>query len=166
MGKISPTSPDRPDLDTRGGRHLAPTLLDARFEDNGQHAHGGGRDSDAHRGARRTAMIFEHATISIASGRETEFESAFTAEGPPLFDRAQGCHGVELRRCIEDPGRYTLIVRWDSVEAHIVGFRESPLFGQWRALVSDYFAAAPVVEHYSVVGWPASARTADVARDP
>src|ERR1019366_51498 len=143
MGKISPTSPDRPDLDTRGGRHLAPTLLDARFEDNGQHAHGG---------ARRTAMIFEHATISIASGRETEFESAFTAEGPPLFDRAQGCHGVELRRCIEDPGRYTLIVRWDSVEAHIVGFRESPLFGQWRALVSDYFAAAPVVEHYSVVG--------------
>jgi len=96
-------------------------------------------------------MIYEHATITITAGREAEFERAFAAGAPPLFEQAEGCHGIELRRCIEEPTRYCLMVGWDSVEDHMVDFRESPLFAQWRAIVSEYLAAAPTLEHYSTL---------------
>ncbi len=97
-------------------------------------------------------MILEHALISIEPGREAEFETAFLGGAPEIFAQAEGCHGVELRRCIERPSHFLLLVKWDSVEAHMVGFRESPLFEQWRAIVSGFFASPPSVEHYSAVG--------------
>jgi quinol monooxygenase YgiN len=92
-------------------------------------------------------VIVEHATLEIEPGREAEFEAAFAA-APAIFAQAEGCHGVELRRCIEHPGRYLLFVTWDSVDHHMVTFRESPLFADWRALVGDFFATPPTVEHY------------------
>lgn len=95
-------------------------------------------------------MIFEHAILLVEPGREDEFESAF-AGAPAILGRAEGCHGAELRRCIEEPGQYELIVGWDDVEAHTERFRGSPLFSEWRGLVGEFFAAPPVVKHYSVV---------------
>lgn len=95
-------------------------------------------------------MIFEHAVLMIEPGRESEFEAAFAA-APEVFARADGCHGAELRRCTETPSRYVVIVGWDSVEAHTVGFRESPLFTEWRGIVGGFFASPPAVEHYSPV---------------
>lgn len=92
-------------------------------------------------------MILEHAIVSITPGQDAAFESAF-ANAPAIFERAAGCHGAELRHCVETPGRYLLLVHWETVEHHTVGFRESPLFGEWRALVGPYFAAPPAVEHY------------------
>jgi hypothetical protein len=32
------------------------------------------------------------------------------------------------------------------------GFRQSPLFQQWRAIVGPYFAAQPAVEHFELLG--------------
>jgi heme-degrading monooxygenase HmoA len=95
-------------------------------------------------------MIFEHAILPIHPGREDEFESAFAA-APAIFARAASCHGVELRRCIEEPTQYELIVSWDDVEAHTVRFRESPLFSEWRGLVGEFFAAPPTMQHYRLV---------------
>lgn len=92
-------------------------------------------------------MIDEHAVLTITEGREEEFERAF-ADAPAIFAQAAGCHGVELRRSIEDRRRYLVVVHWESVEAHTVGFREGPLFATWRALVGPFFAQAPVVEHF------------------
>ena len=48
-------------------------------------------------------------------------------------------------------GGYLLFVRWESVEAHMVDFRESPEFQVWRKAVGDYFAAPPTVEHVAPV---------------
>ena len=48
------------------------------------------------------------------------------------------------------PGRYVLLVDWDSVEAHTVGFRESAAFAEWRALIGPFFAKPPCVEHFHV----------------
>jgi heme-degrading monooxygenase HmoA len=95
-------------------------------------------------------VIFEHAIVSIDPGRAEEFESAF-AQAPALFARAAGCHGAELRRCIEDPSQYELLVGWDDVEAHTEGFRGSPLFTEWRNLVGGFFTSPPTVKHYRVV---------------
>lgn len=95
-------------------------------------------------------MIFEHAILMVEPGREQEFEAAFAA-APDVFAQAEGCHGAELRRCVETPSRYVLIVGWDTVEAHTEGFRGSPLFTAWREIVGGFFASPPEVEHYSVV---------------
>jgi heme-degrading monooxygenase HmoA len=94
-------------------------------------------------------MIYEHAELTIAAGRAAEFESAFAAV-PAIFAQASGCQGVELRRCLEE-GHYLLVVAWETLDDHTVGFRESELFAQWRAVVGPFFAEPPRVLHYAVV---------------
>ena len=94
-------------------------------------------------------MILEIATLNIKAGMEAEFEAGVkSAVG--AFKAAKGCHGMELQRSHETPSRYLLFVRWDSVEAHMVDFRESPEFQIWRKAVSAYFEAPPTVEHVAV----------------
>jgi len=44
-----------------------------------------------------------------------------------------------------------LLIEWESVEAHNVGFRESDRFPQWRALIGPFFDGDPHVEHVSDV---------------
>ncbi|MEO8299829.1 MAG: antibiotic biosynthesis monooxygenase, partial [Burkholderiales bacterium] len=44
----------------------------------------------------------------------------------------------------------------DSVDDHLVGFRQSPAFAEWRAIVGPYFAQPPLMEHFDLV-----ARSAD-----
>ena len=95
-------------------------------------------------------MIYEQAVLSIQPGREAEFEAAFEA-APAVFARAEGFHGMELRRCIEEPSRYVLLVSWETVEAHTVGFRESPLAGEWRGIVGVFFGSPPEVRHYRTI---------------
>jgi hypothetical protein len=46
-------------------------------------------------------------------------------------------------------------VRWETLEAHTVGFRQSAAFGEWRGILSPFFAGAPDVLHYvGVLEWP------------
>src|ERR1700755_917079 len=95
-------------------------------------------------------MYFEIAEIEIKPGEEEAFEAA-AAKAVPLFKRAKGCHGMELQRTVERPSRYPLVVKRGSVEDHMVHFRESADFGEWRKLVGSHFAAPPLVEHTRVV---------------
>jgi len=91
-------------------------------------------------------MITEIAEIDVKPGSEEEFESG-VKQAAPIFQRAKGCHGMELRRSIEKPSRYRLFVAWETVENHNVDFRGSPDFQEWRKLVGHCFAAPPEVEH-------------------
>lgn len=91
-------------------------------------------------------MIFEIAQIEIREGAEQAFEAA-VAEAAPLFEASPGCHSLKLMRSIEHPTRYRLVVGWETIEAHMVDFRQSPAFERWRALAGPFFAAPPVVEH-------------------
>lgn len=94
-------------------------------------------------------MIFEHATLTITGGREQEFERLFDEHVAAVFARAEGFVSIELHRSIEQPSVFLMRVGWESLDAHLKGFRESPLFGEWRALAGSFFAAPPVVEHFS-----------------
>jgi len=91
-------------------------------------------------------MIREIAHIRIRVGHGQAFEQA-VAQARALFGRAKGCTSMQLHRSIEEPLRYTLVVQWDSVEDHMVHFRQSDDFQQWRALVGDHFDGAPEVYH-------------------
>ncbi|MBP2150072.1 antibiotic biosynthesis monooxygenase family protein [Xanthobacter autotrophicus DSM 597] len=91
-------------------------------------------------------MVYEVATLDIKEGSEAAFEAA-VREAAPHFQKSRGCIGMSLARGVETPTRYTLLVTWESVEDHMVHFRNSPEFQEWRRLVSPYFASPPSVEH-------------------
>jgi quinol monooxygenase YgiN len=95
-------------------------------------------------------LIHEIAEIDVKPGSEAQFEAA-VAQAVPLFRAAKGCLAMELHRSIEQPGRYRLQVRWETVENHTVDFRQSQAFQQWRALVGPHFASPPRVEHIARV---------------
>ena len=99
-------------------------------------------------------MILEVAMLTVHAGLERAFEEAM-AKAALVIASSRGYLGHELRRCLETPGRYLLLVQWETLEAHTVGFRQSPAFAQWRAIIGGFFAAAPLVEHYEgVLRWP------------
>ncbi len=91
-------------------------------------------------------MITEIAMLTIDPARAADFETA-VAIAAPLFRAAHGCHGIALERVIERPGQYRLVVRWESVEAHMRDFRNSAAFGEWRALAGPFFVGTPDVTH-------------------
>ena len=95
-------------------------------------------------------MITEIAQIDVKPGMEAEFESG-VKKATPIFQRAKGCHGMELMRSDEKPNRYRLFIKWQTVENHTVDFRGSADFQEWRKLVGHCFAALPDVEHVEEV---------------
>ena len=91
-------------------------------------------------------MIFEVAELQIDPGNAEAFEQA--ARGAvPLFRAAEGCTSFSLRRSIEHPGRYQLLVEWTSIAAHMEVFRNSEGYQAWRTLVGHFFTAPPVMQH-------------------
>jgi quinol monooxygenase YgiN len=93
-------------------------------------------------------MILERALFAIKPGQAEDFEKAF-AKAAPLIRAAKGNRKADMHRGIENPDTFILLCEWDSVEDHMVGFRESPAFAEWRAILGPHFAAPPAMEHYA-----------------
>ena len=92
-------------------------------------------------------MILERALMTVKHGQAEAFKAAF-AKARPHIAGSKGCRKVEMRQGIEHPDDFLLLVWWDTVENHMVDFRESPAFAEWRALLGPFFAAPPVVVHH------------------
>lgn len=99
-------------------------------------------------------MILEVAILNVLPGREAEFESAFR-QAQAIIASMPGYESHELRRCLEAQNRYILLVHWDRLEDHTVGFRGSAQYQEWKRLLHHFYDPFPVVEHYaSVKGVP------------
>lgn len=96
-------------------------------------------------------MVLEVADIHIDASLRTEFERKVSHALNFIFPKAEGFRGHQFRRCIETPGRYVLLLEWNALEDHTVAFRGSALYGEWRALVGEFFAKPPYVEHFEPV---------------
>ena len=96
-------------------------------------------------------MILELADIRIAPGQQAAFEEAIQRGVREVASKAKGFQGYKVNRGIESPERYVLQIFWDTLEDHTVGFRQGPLFAQWRAIVGPFFAGPPTVEHFDLV---------------
>ena len=96
-------------------------------------------------------MILELADIRVQPGQEAAFEDAIQRALKTVMVRAQGMRGYKVNKCIETPQRFVLQVFWDTVEAHTVTFRQGPLFAEWRAIIGQYFAGPPLVEHFDLI---------------
>jgi heme-degrading monooxygenase HmoA len=96
-------------------------------------------------------MILEQADITIAPGRQAEFDAAIARGIATVISKAKGFRGARVHKGIESPERYLLLIQWETLENHTVDFRESAAFQEWRAIVGPFFAKPPVVEHFSLV---------------
>ena len=95
-------------------------------------------------------MVLEVALIDITPGQEDSFAAAYRQAHTVLAGTA-GCRSIRMTQGIESPSRFVLLVEWDSVDAHQDNFRATERFTQWRGLIGPYFAAPPVVEHFTDV---------------
>jgi len=93
-------------------------------------------------------MILESALLDVTPGRETEFENAF-AQASPILASMGGYRGHSLRRCMERPSRYLLLVRWNTLEDHTQGFRGSSRYQEWKGLLHHFYDPFPTVEHFA-----------------
>ena len=96
-------------------------------------------------------MILEIADITIPPGKQAEFDEAISRALRTVVSKAQGLRGFQVHKGIESPERYVLMIQWDTLEAHTVGFRQSPAFAEWRGIVGPFFAKPPVVEHFNLL---------------
>lgn len=94
--------------------------------------------------------ILEVAILNVKPGLNTEFETAF-AEACTLVASMPGYLSHELQRCLETPNRYILLVRWEKLEDHTIGFRRSLQYQKWAALLHHFYEPFPTVEHYETV---------------
>jgi len=95
--------------------------------------------------------VLEHAVLEVRAGQEAEFEEALD-QALPIIRSAAGCLRAGVSRCVETPNRFLLLVEWERLEDHDPGFRSSPEFPQWRALLHHFYDPMPVVEHFTAVG--------------
>lgn len=94
-------------------------------------------------------MILEHAVLPVVPGREAEFLDAFR-RAQSIIASMPGFIDLSLNRGIERPNEFLLLVRWDSLEAHTVGFRQSAEYLEWKALLHRFYDPFPEVVHFTV----------------
>jgi heme-degrading monooxygenase HmoA len=94
-------------------------------------------------------MILEVAMLPVIAGKNEEFEAAFR-KASSIISSMKGYISHELQTCMEDGNKYLLLVRWESLEDHTVGFRGSAEYQEWRQLLHHFYDPFPVVEHYTL----------------
>ena len=94
-------------------------------------------------------MIREHAVLDVIPGKEQDFEAAFS-KAKSIISSMPGIQSLTLDRCIEEPSRYLLLVEWDTLEHHTDGFRGSPEYLEWKALLHHFYDPFPTVLHYEI----------------
>ena len=92
-------------------------------------------------------MVLEVAILDVVPGKESSFQRSF-AEAQKIISSMPGYIDHELKRCIENPSRYILLVNWEKLEDHTEGFRGSSQYQKWKALLHHYYHPFPGVEHY------------------
>ena len=95
-------------------------------------------------------MILEHAQLEVIPDQTAAFEEAF-GEAKSIISSMPGFRSLRLSRCIGRPNGYLLLVGWEKLEDHTVGFRGSEQYQRWRDLLHHFYDPFPTVEHYEQV---------------
>jgi heme-degrading monooxygenase HmoA len=102
-------------------------------------------------------MILEVAILDVVPGQETAFQAAF-ALAQDIISSMPGYTSHSLKRCLEKPSRYILLVTWKKLEDHTVGFRGSAEYQDWKSLLHHFYDPFPTVEHYADIDLSMSTR--------
>lgn len=94
-------------------------------------------------------MVLEMAVLHVKPGRSSDFQKAFKI-AEPIISSAAGYIAHEIHRCIEDPDRFLLLVRWQTLEDHTRRFRGSADYQRWKELLHHFYEPFPEVMHYEL----------------
>ena len=92
-------------------------------------------------------MVLEVAILKLKKGRSQEYEKVFK-EASKIISSMKGYINHELKKCVEQEDQYILLVNWETIEGHEIGFRKSDEYQEWKKLLHDFYDPFPVVEHY------------------
>ena len=95
-------------------------------------------------------MILEVAMLYVKQGEEINFETDFAIAGQ-YISAIKGYGGHSLSKCLNQANKYILLVNWENLADHTVGFRESDHYKDWKRLLHHYYQPFPIVEHYECV---------------
>src|SRR5258705_13880443 len=95
-------------------------------------------------------MILEVAILTVNPDQRSEFEAAFR-QASPIIASMKGYLSHQLQHCIELPNQYILLVNWQTLEDHTVGFRGSAEYQEWKRLLHHFYDPFPVVQHYEAL---------------
>jgi heme-degrading monooxygenase HmoA len=95
-------------------------------------------------------MILEVAILQVRPAQTAEFEAAFQ-QAQAIISSMPGYITHELQRCIELESQYILLVRWQTLKDHEIGFRQSQEYQQWKQLLHHFYDPFPSVQHYEPV---------------
>ena len=95
-------------------------------------------------------MILEVAILNIKEGAEIDFENDFK-NASKFISAIKGYINHSLSKCIEQKNKYLLLVNWDTLNDHTIGFRQSKEYLEWKRLLHPYYDPFPIVEHYDTI---------------
>ncbi len=95
-------------------------------------------------------MILEVAMLQVKPGLIKDFEDNFKIASD-VISKMNGYINHELHKCIEDKNKYILLVRWETLEDHTIGFRESSEYQDWKDLLHHFYDPFPLVEHFEEI---------------
>jgi len=95
-------------------------------------------------------MILEVAILNVKTGLENDFERDFKIAGK-YISSINGYINHTLKKCIEIKNQYVLLVNWETIEDHNIGFRQSKEYLEWKKLLHHYYEPFPSVEHYETI---------------
>jgi heme-degrading monooxygenase HmoA len=95
-------------------------------------------------------MILEIAILKIKPGMNQQFEIAFV-EAVQIIRSMKGYISHDLQKCLEIENQYLLLINWQTIEDHTIGFRQSPEYQTWKKLLHHFYDPFPIVEHYQTV---------------
>jgi heme-degrading monooxygenase HmoA len=92
-------------------------------------------------------VVVEIGIIKARPGEGDAMQAGLT-RARDVISQADGYRGSTFLRGVEDPDRFTIYISWDSVAHHMDGFRNGPLFPQWRAHFGHLMDGPPDVQHF------------------
>jgi heme-degrading monooxygenase HmoA len=95
-------------------------------------------------------MILEIAVLNIKPGMNQQYEAAF-AEASLIISSMNGYISHDLQKCLEIENQYLLLVNWETIEDHTIGFRQSAEYQIWKKLLHHFYDPFPTVEHYQTI---------------
>ncbi len=93
-------------------------------------------------------MVLEVAILNVKEGLLEEFEQSFT-KASLIISSMKGYISHQLKKCIERENQYILLVQWETLEDHEIGFRKSLEYQDWKRLLHHFYEPFPEVLHYN-----------------
>jgi heme-degrading monooxygenase HmoA len=93
-------------------------------------------------------MLLERSELLIREGQEEAFATAMRERGIPLLQRVSGVISVHMGRGVENPDKFLLLVRWESLGAHTL-FAETPALQDLMAIMTPHTKSGGM-EHFNM----------------